>query len=171
MNIKIIGPSIDSIEAKKRNDRLAIYGKFLKDRHDNAVNSTLKYEPKIGITGPLLFNLEESYNTGINKTGIINKMCIPGKYHIYVYVTNSGNRYVGSSEDIKCRLYGHLCTSYEQIRSIIIFVLEKYEDMVNLEKQMIKDLKPELNKGLYPGRSTMRSLNPNVCAKGQYRPI
>lgn len=72
---------------------------------------------------------------------------------VYILTFLSGKRYVGSSKTLKDRLNYHHRKSNEnhQIKSICIYVTENEFDSRLLEKLLIKDVNPEINKrDLFP---------------------
>lgn len=76
-------------------------------------------------------------------TRIYNKNDIPRWCGAYMIITKSGKRYIGSSENLRKRLFSH---NNKDIKYIELYITDTVECARSLESDLILDLKPELNK-------------------------
>lgn len=85
----------------------------------------------------------------------INPLTIPDHCGVYIIITESGKRYVGSSTNIYRRIMFHKCNAKfkpfkEPIKSVSVYLVEEEAHARILEKLFIYRLKPELNgQGLF----------------------
>jgi excinuclease UvrABC nuclease subunit len=74
---------------------------------------------------------------------------IPDYFGTYIITTESGKRYIGSTFDIRCRIYNHKnhvnTPIIEPIKNLVAYVTDSKRDAKLLEAKMIYELKPELN--------------------------
>lgn len=73
---------------------------------------------------------------------------IPGKCGVYILNFDSGERYIGSTTNLKRRIYNHRSMSLNTGKIINCFELyftDNYSDALYLELSLIKILKPSLN--------------------------
>jgi len=89
-----------------------------------------------------------------------NLSTLPNKPGVYVITTESGQRYVGSSNDICKRVTSHNSQKgpniTEPIKSVCCYETEHNTDAPILEYWYIGKLKPELNREIQPDASTWK---------------
>lgn len=89
-----------------------------------------------------------------------NLSILPNKPGVYVITTKSGQRYVGSSNDICKRVMSHNSEKgpniTEPIKSVCCYETEHKMDAPILEYSYIRKLKPELNREIQPDASTWK---------------
>lgn len=73
---------------------------------------------------------------------------------VYVLITKSGRIYIGSSRNVKNRIYQHRREQeyqFDSIESVIICTTENIRAAVHLEITLIRDIKPDINIRRYDG--------------------
>lgn len=71
---------------------------------------------------------------------------------VYILITKSGRTYIGSSKNIRKRIVGHRGNAeflFDLIESIIIYVTDNVESARILKKNLIMDMRPDINNIYY----------------------
>lgn len=78
---------------------------------------------------------------------IENWNLIPDTYGVYILKTESGDEYVGYSNNIHNRMYSHIRNKFsnDKIKTISVYVTEIMSDALILEDELIKQIKPKYN--------------------------